>query len=84
MLACAFEGTNVSVGRGTENNFKFTAPYLPKAILALSQNQIWSTKSSLQWNNLFWRRFVLTTEIHQLELKWLIKAYNNTTDKSKF
>jgi hypothetical protein len=26
MLACAFEGTNVSVGRGTENNFKFTAP----------------------------------------------------------
>jgi uncharacterized protein YbbC (DUF1343 family) len=24
-LACAFEGTNVSVGRGTENNFKFMA-----------------------------------------------------------
>jgi hypothetical protein len=43
MLACAFEGTN-SVGRGTENNFKFTPPYLTKAILALSQNQIWSTK----------------------------------------
>jgi hypothetical protein len=24
------------------------------------------------------------TEVRQLELKWLIKAYNNTTDKSKF
>jgi hypothetical protein len=39
MLACAFEGTNVSVGRGTENNFKFTPPYFTKAILALSQTK---------------------------------------------
>jgi hypothetical protein len=85
MLACAFEGTNVSVGRGTENNFKFTAPLFAKAILALSQNQIWSTKNPV-YNGItcFGEDLSSQTEIHQLELKWLIKAYNNTTDKSKF
>jgi hypothetical protein len=40
-LACAFEGTNVSVGRGTENNFKFMAhPICHKVISVLFQTNM--------------------------------------------
>jgi uncharacterized protein YbbC (DUF1343 family) len=56
---CFFEGTNVSVGRGTENNFKFMAhPICHKVISVLFQNPIWGTKPSVQWSSLFWRRFI--------------------------
>jgi hypothetical protein len=56
---------------------------LPKAILALSQNQIWEHKNPV-YNGItcFGEDLSSQTEIHQLEL--VIKAYNNTTDKSKF
>jgi uncharacterized protein YbbC (DUF1343 family) len=41
---CFFEGTNVSVGRGTENNFKFMAhPICHKVISVLFQTQYGST-----------------------------------------
>jgi uncharacterized protein YbbC (DUF1343 family) len=60
ILACAFfEGTNVSVGRGTENNFKFMAhPICHKVISVLLKTQYGSTKPSVQWSSLFWRRFI--------------------------
>jgi hypothetical protein len=44
-LACAFEGTNVSVGRGTEKQFQiYGSPYLPSNF-SLFQNPIWETQN---------------------------------------
>jgi uncharacterized protein YbbC (DUF1343 family) len=66
-LACAFEGTNVSVGRGTENNFKFMAhPICHKVISVLLQNQYGSTKPSVQWSSLFWRDLSNEHRLRQL------------------
>jgi uncharacterized protein YbbC (DUF1343 family) len=39
-LACAFEGTNVSVGRGTEKQFQiYGSPYLPQSNFSFVQTQ---------------------------------------------
>jgi uncharacterized protein YbbC (DUF1343 family) len=41
MLACAFEGTNVSVGRGTEKQFQiYGSLILPKVILVCPKPNI--------------------------------------------
>jgi uncharacterized protein YbbC (DUF1343 family) len=61
MLACAFEGTNVSVGRGTEKQFQiYGSPICQSNFSFVPKPNMENKKSSLQWNNLFWRRFVLT------------------------
>lgn len=83
---CFFEGTNVSVGRGTEKQFQiYGSPYLPKTNFNFvpkpnlgAQNPIYNGMEC------FGEDLSEITKVKKLELKWLIKAYNKTSDKSKF
>ncbi|MEZ7500721.1 DUF1343 domain-containing protein [Flavobacterium sp. Arc3] len=83
---CFFEGTNVSVGRGTEKQFQiYGSPNLAKSNFSFiptpnvgAQNPVYNGVTC------FGEDLSTQTEVHQLELKWLIKAYTSTTDKSTF
>ncbi len=83
---CLFEGTNVSVGRGTETQFQvYGSPFLPKSNFSFVPIPNFGAKEPLYKNEIC-NGEILTSipKVNKLELKWLIKAYNSTTDKSKF
>jgi uncharacterized protein YbbC (DUF1343 family) len=83
---CFFEGTNVSVGRGTEKQFQiYGSPYLPKSDFSFvpkpnigAQNPVYNGEIC------FGEDLTNQPEVRRLELKWLIKAYTATANKSKF
>lgn len=83
---CFFEGTNVSVGRGTEKQFQiYGSPYLPKSDFSFIPKPNEGAKDPL-YNGKECHGVDLSEieKVNRLELKWLIKAYNETDDKSKF
>ena len=85
---CFFEGTNMSMGRGTENQFQVIgSPYLkgdlynyeftPEAnIGAKYPVHEGDTCKGLNLQN--------QPRLDYIELKWLIDAYQNTSDKTVF
>lgn len=83
---CLFEGTNVSVGRGTDKQFQiYGSPYLPKSNFSFipkpnlgAQNPVYNGEKC------FGEDVSAVAKVNQIELKWLIKAYHTTADKSKF
>jgi uncharacterized protein YbbC (DUF1343 family) len=83
---CLFEGTNVSVGRGTKMQFQiYGSPFLPKSDFSFTPIPNFGAKEPVYKNQLCnGENLTSTLKINQLELKWLIKAYNSTSDKSKF
>lgn len=85
---CFFEGTNISLGRGTEKQFQiYGSPNLPEAKFTYSftpQPNVGSKEPPLKGIKCFGEDLSKAEKVKRLELKWLIKAYNNTTDKSKF
>lgn len=83
---CLFEGTNVSVGRGTEKQFQiYGSPYLPKSDFSFTPIPNFGAKEPLYKNELCYGEDMTSiAKVSKLELKWLIKAYNSTWDKSKF
>lgn len=83
---CLFEGTNVSVGRGTEMQFQiYGSPYLPKSDFSFTPIPNFGAKEPVYKNQLcFGENLTSIPKVSQLELKWLIKAYNSTSDKAKF
>lgn len=85
---CFFEGTNISLGRGTEKQFQiYGSPNLPGAKFTYSftpQPNVGSKEPPLKGIKCFGEDLSKAEKVKRLELKWLIKAYNNTTDKSKF
>lgn len=83
---CLFEGTNVSVGRGTEKQFQlYGSPYLPKPSYAFTPKPNFGAKDPL-YNGIecYGEDLSKIPKISQLEIKWLIKAYNLTDDKYCF
>ncbi|MFE3871431.1 exo-beta-N-acetylmuramidase NamZ domain-containing protein [Flavobacterium sp. ZS1P70] len=83
---CLFEGTNVSVGRGTEKQFQiYGSPYLPKSDFSFIPKPNLGAQNPT-YNGVICYGEDLSTNprVNQLELKWLIKAYQSTNDKSKF
>jgi uncharacterized protein YbbC (DUF1343 family) len=83
---CLFEGTSVSVGRGTEKQFQvYGSTYLPKAEFSFIPKPNLGAKNPL-YNGLecFGEDLSAIAKVNQLELKWLITAYQNTKDQSKF
>ena len=83
---CLFEGTNVSVGRGTENQFQiYGSPYLPKSDFSFTPKPNLGAQNPV-YNGVLCCGEDLSTysRLNQLELKWLIKAFQTTNDKSKF
>ena len=83
---CFFEGTNVSLGRGTEKQFQiYGSPYLPNVDFCFVPKPNVGAKNPL-YNGIdcFGEDLSNISKLDRLELKWLIKAYNETSDKSKF
>ncbi|MFV5702980.1 exo-beta-N-acetylmuramidase NamZ domain-containing protein [Flavobacterium sp. XS2P12] len=83
---CLFEGTNVSVGRGTEKQFQiYGSPYLPKSDFSFIPKPNFGAQKPVYNGVLCYGEDLSThSRLNQLELKWIIKAYQTTTDKSKF
>jgi len=85
---CFFEGTNVNAGRGTDFQFQvFGSPFLDKTFYKYS----YTPKSKDGAKNpkhlgeiCFGRDLNNTSHLNKIELNWLIEAYENTSDKSKF
>lgn len=83
---CLFEGTNVSMGRGTEKQFQiYGSPYLAKTNFSFTPKPNFGAKDPLyNGKECFGEDLTSYPKLNQLELKWLIKAYQNTSDKTKF
>ena len=83
---CLFEGTNVSVGRGTEKQFQiYGSPFLPKSDFSFTPVPNFGAKEPMHKDQLCYGEDLTKIEkVTRLELKWLIKAYQTTADQSKF
>ncbi len=83
---CLFEGTNVSVGRGTEKQFQiYGSPFLPKSNFSFTPIPNFGSKEPPFKNQLcYGEDLTQAPKVNKLELKWLVKAYSETSDKSKF
>lgn len=83
---CFFEGTNVSVGRGTEKQFQiYGSPFLPKSDFSFVPQPNLGAKDPMHNGKTCYGEDLSKIEkVKQLELKWLIKAYQTTSDKTKF
>lgn len=83
---CLFEGTNVSVGRGTEMQFQiYGSPFLPKSDFSFTPIPNFGAKEPVYKNQVCYGENLTTIpKVDKLELKWLIEAYNSTSDQSKF
>ncbi|CAL67358.1 exo-beta-N-acetylmuramidase NamZ family protein [Christiangramia forsetii] len=85
---CFFEGTNVNAGRGTSSQFQvFGSPFLSNEYYSYS----YTPKSMEGAQNpkhsgvmCIGKNLRETENLNKLNLEWLIAAYNNTSDKSKF
>jgi uncharacterized protein YbbC (DUF1343 family) len=83
---CLFEGTNISVGRGTEKQFQiYGSPYLPKTGFSFTPKpNVGAQNPVYNGAECFGEDLSAIAKVNQLELKWLINAYKTSTDKSKF
>ena len=83
---CLFEGTNVSMGRGTETQFQiYGSPYLPKSDFVFTPKPNFGAKEPVHNGVLcYGENLTQYPKLDKIELKWLIKAYNTTSDKSRF
>ena len=83
---CLFEGTNASMGRGTEMQFQiYGSPYLPKSDFAFTPKPNFGAKEPVHNGVLcYGENLTQYPKLDKIELKWLIKAYNATSDKSRF
>ncbi|MDX1271889.1 DUF1343 domain-containing protein [Bizionia paragorgiae] len=83
---CFFEGTNVSAGRGTDLQFQiYGSPYLSNTNFEFTPKPNEGAKYPKYKNQLCYG-FNLSSEkpLEELNLSYLINAYNNTKDKSAF
>lgn len=83
---CLFEGTNVSVGRGTSTQFQvFGSPYLPATGFSFVPEPNYGAKNPM-YNNVMCYGEDLTkaSKVNQLELKWLLQAYRETSNPDSF
>lgn len=83
---CFFEGTNVSVGRGTEKQFQiYGSPFLLKTDFSFTPIPNFGAKEPMHKDILcYGEDLTKIKKVTRLELKWLIKAYANTSDKTIF
>jgi uncharacterized protein YbbC (DUF1343 family) len=83
---CLCEGTNVIVGRGTEKQFQiYGSHFLPKSEFSFTPLPNFGAKDPVYKGELcYGENLIANPKVDKLELKWLIKAYNSTSDKSKF
>jgi uncharacterized protein YbbC (DUF1343 family) len=83
---CLFEGTNVSVGRGTDKQFQiYGSPYLTQNHFSFVPKPNLGAKDPLyNGRECCGEDLSEIPKVTQLELKWLIKSYRETEEPSKF
>ena len=83
---CFFEGTNVSVGRGTEKQFQiYGSPFLSNFNYSFRPTSNFGAKEPMHKDVLcIGEDLSKIKKTNQLELKWLIRAYTDTSDKTLF
>ncbi|WP_298535026.1 DUF1343 domain-containing protein [uncultured Algibacter sp.] len=83
-----FEGTNINAGRGTEFQFqRYGAPFLNRSFFSFSYTPIenFGAKHPKHKNTLCYGEDLQNEDLNGImTLKWVIKAYRNTKDKSLF
>ena len=83
-----FEGTNINAGRGTEFQFqRYGAPFLDKEFLKFSYTPIenFGAKHPKHKNVVCFGEDLKDDNLYGvMTLKWVIKAYQNSSDKSLF
>ncbi|MDG1728812.1 MAG: DUF1343 domain-containing protein [Algibacter sp.] len=83
-----FEGTNVNAGRGTEFQFqRYGAPFLNPETMTFTYtpHANFGAKHPKHKSELCYGEDLSNATIKdEMTLKWIIKAYENTTDKSLF
>lgn len=79
---CFFEGTTVSVGRGTNMQFQiYGAPFLPKTNFSFTPMPNEGAKSPKHNGKVcYGEDLTKIAPVTQLELKWLIDAYKKAND----
>ena len=81
-----FEGTNINAGRGTEFQFqRYGAPFLDKSKFTFSYTPIenFGAKNPKHKGKVCYGEDLKNETIQgKISLKWIIKAYQNATDKS--
>jgi uncharacterized protein YbbC (DUF1343 family) len=83
---CFFEGTNLSVGRGTEKQFQiYGAPFLPETSFNFTPKPNEGAKYPKYENEVCYG-YDLSEEarLEQLNLSYLLNAYSLTKDKTTF
>lgn len=83
---CFFEGTNVSVGRGTETQFQvYGSPFITDLPYTFTPKPNFGAKDPMHnGKRCIGENLTNEPKLNQLELKYLISAYNHTTDKTTF
>lgn len=85
---CFFEGTNVNAGRGTNQQFQvFGSPFLNKNYFDYSYTPVSNpgAKYPKHENKLcFGKDLTQYKNLSQINLEWLIEAYNNTSNQIDF
>ena len=83
---CFFEGTPVSVGRGTDQQFQiYGAPYFPKSDFQFTPTPKPGAKHpKFEGKLCYGENLESRGKLNYLNLEWLIKAYNLSIDKSTF
>jgi uncharacterized protein YbbC (DUF1343 family) len=83
---CLFEGTNVSVGRGTEKQFQiYGSPFIKDKAFSFIPQPNFGAKDPLHKGvPCYGENLENTEKLKQLEIKWLIDAFNSTENKTDF
>ncbi len=83
---CFFEGTNVSVGRGTNKQFQvYGSPYLPDTGFSFTPKPNEGAKDPMHNGKICYGEDLSThRRLEKLEIKWLLEAYNKTADRKTF
>lgn len=85
---CFFEGTNVNEGRGTSKQFQvFGSPFLDPEVFEYTyvpKPNEGSKDPKHSGETVFGRDLSQHPRIDEINLNWLIEAYQNTSDKSTF
>ena len=83
---CFFEGTNVSVGRGTDKQFQiFGSPFFPPGNFSFKpQPNVGSNYPKHDGVLCYGTDLTDTAYLDSLNLEWLISAYNTAKNKKEF
>lgn len=83
---CLFEGTNVSVGRGTNMQFQiYGSPYIEKGEFSFTPEPKYGSKKPMHNGIIcYGKNLSEESKLKEIKLKWLIEAYENTKNKTNF